>query len=105
VTDGQGRYKVEALRAGTYSVSVSAKGFSDGRRADVKVENDKAAAVDVGLELATVQAQVKVAAQKGNVDPIYQALRQLARNDQDFAGDYAVVNNLQLKRDAGNFTL
>jgi len=105
VTDGQGRYKVEALPAGTYSVSVSAKGFSDGRREDVRVEDDKAAAVDVHLELATVQAQVKVAAQKGNVDPIYQSLRQLARNDQDFAGDYAVVNNLQLKRDAGNFTL
>ncbi|HVI71779.1 MAG TPA: M1 family aminopeptidase, partial [Pyrinomonadaceae bacterium] len=88
-----------------YSVGVSAKGFNDGRREEVKVEDDKAAAVDVRLELATVQAQVKVAAQKGNVDPIYQSLRQLARNDQDFAGDYAVVNNLQLKRDAGNFTL
>ena len=105
VTDAQGRYKIEALPAGTYSVRVSAKGFGDGRRDDVKVEDDKVAAVDVRLELATVQAQVKVAAQKGNVDPIYQSLRQLARNDLDFAGDYAVVNNLQLKRDAGNFTL
>jgi hypothetical protein len=105
VTDAQGRYKIEGLPAGTYSVSVSAKGFNDGRGEDVKVEDDKVATVDVRLELATVQAQVKVAAQKGNVDPIYQSLRQLARNDQDFAGDYAVVNNLQLKRDAGNFTL
>ena len=33
------------------------------------------------------------------------SLRQLGRGDQDFSGDYAVVNNLQLRRDAANFTL
>jgi len=107
VTDGQGRYKVEALPAGTYSVSVSAKGFSNGIRDDVKVEDDKAAAIDVRLEIAAVEAEVKVpaGAQKGNVDPVYQSLRQLGRGEQDFAGDYAVVNNLLLKRDAANFVL
>ena len=107
VTDSQGRYKVEALPAGTYSVSVSAKGFSNGIRDDVKVEDDKAAAVDVRLEIAAVEAEVKVpaGAQKGNVDPVYQSLRQLGRGEQDFAGDYAVVNNLLLKRDAANFML
>ena len=107
VTDGQGRYKIEALPAGTYSVSVSAKGFSDGRRDDVKVEDDKVAAIDVRLEIAPVEAEVKVqaGAQKGNLDPVYQALRQLGRGEQDFAGDYAVVNNLLLKRDAANFML
>jgi Carboxypeptidase regulatory-like domain/Peptidase family M1 domain len=107
VTDGQGRYKIEALPAGTYSVSVSAKGFSDGRRDDVKVEDDKAAAIDLRLEIAPVEADVKVpaGAQKGNFDPVYVALRQLGRGEQDFAGEYAVVNNLLLKRDAANFTL
>ena len=29
----------------------------------------------------------------------------MGRNKQDFAGPYAVVNNLQIKRDAANFTL
>ena len=107
VTDGQGRYKVEALPAGTYSVSVAAKGFSNGIRDDVKVEDDKAAAIDVRLEIAPLEAEVKVpaGAQKGNVDPVYQSLRQLGRGEQDFAGDYAVVNNLLLKRDAANFML
>ncbi len=107
VTDGQGRYKVEALPAGTYSVSVSAKGFSNGIRDDVKVEDDKAAAIDVRLEIAPLEAEVKVpaGAQKGNVDPVYQSLRQLGRGEQDFAGEYAVVNNLLLKRDAANFML
>ena len=91
--------------AGVYSVRVSVKGFSDGRREAVKVADDAVAAVDLRLEIAALEAQVKVQAQKGNIDPVYTSLRQLARGDQDFAGDYAVVNNLQLKRDAANFTL
>jgi hypothetical protein len=105
VTDAQGRYKVEGLPGGTYTISVSVKGFDDGRRANVKVEDENATAIDVRLEIAPVEAQVKVATQKGNNDPVYQSLRQLGRNDQDFAGDYAVVNNLQLQRDAARFTL
>jgi len=106
ITDGQGRYKVEGLPAGTYTVRVAVKGFNEGRREDVNVEDDATATIDVRLEIAPVEAEVKVAAgQKGNLDPVYQSLRQLGRNDQDFSGNYAVVNNLQLKRDAGNFTL
>src|SRR5262249_24408236 len=82
-----------------------AKGFSTGSRDNVKIQDDAATTVDVRLEIPSVDTQVKVTPQKGNLDPGYQKLRQLARSDQDFSGDYAVVNNLQLKRDAGNFTL
>jgi hypothetical protein len=106
ITDAQGRYKVEGLVAGSYSVRATGKGFNDGRRDKVKVDDDAVAAVDIRLEIAPVEAQVKVpTGQKGNLDPVYTSLRQLGRLDQDFAGDYAVVNNLQLKRDAANFTL
>ena len=107
ITDAQGRYKVEGLVPGSYSVRVAGKGFADGRRDNVKVEDDAVAAIDIRLEIAPVEAQVKVptGGQKGNLDPIYQSLRQLGRGDGDFAGEYAVVNNLQLKRDAANFTL
>jgi hypothetical protein len=106
VTDAQGRYKVEGLPAGSYTVRVAVQGFNEGRREDVNVEDDAAATVNVQLEIAPVEAEVKISAGlKGNLDPIYQSLRQLGRNDQDFAGDYAVINNLQLKRDAGNFLL
>jgi hypothetical protein len=107
VTDANGKYKVESLTAGTYRVRVTVEGFNDGRRDDVKVEDNAVAAVDLRLEIAPVEAQVKVAKvpQKGNQDPVYQSLRQLGGGEQDFAGDYAVVNNLQLKRDAANFTL
>src|SRR6185503_11874191 len=105
VTDAQGRYKVEGLPAGNYTVRVAVKGFNDGRREDVNVEDDATATIDVRLEIAPVEAEVKVTGVKGNLDPVYLSLRQLGRNDQDFAGSYAVVNNLQLKRDAANFNL
>jgi len=107
VTDAQGRYKIEGLPAGSYSIRVLVKGFNEARRDDVKVEDNSTAAIDLRLEIAPVEAQVKVPAgvQKGNQDPVYQTLRQLGRNDQDFAGSYAVVNNLTLKRDAASFTL
>ncbi|HSK63004.1 MAG TPA: carboxypeptidase-like regulatory domain-containing protein, partial [Pyrinomonadaceae bacterium] len=106
VTDGQGRYKVEGLPAGTYDVAISAKGFKEGQQADVAVADDSVKAVDLKLEVAPVEAQVKVAtgSQKGNLDPVYQSLRQLAKGD-DFGGPYASVNNLVLKRDAATFTL
>jgi hypothetical protein len=107
ITDAQGRYKVEGLPAGSYSVRVSVKGFNDGRSEDVKVADNVGTTIDLRLEIAPVQAKVKVptTAQKGNLDPVYISLRQLGRDDQAFAGDYAVVNNLQLRRDAANFTL
>src|SRR5215217_6815283 len=93
-TDPQGRYKVEGLPAGIYTIRIIAKGFTEGRRDEVKVADDSAVTVDMRLEIAPVEAQVKVSAgQKGNDDPVYQSLRQLGKGDQDFAGNYAVVNN------------
>ncbi|HEU4872000.1 MAG TPA: carboxypeptidase-like regulatory domain-containing protein, partial [Pyrinomonadaceae bacterium] len=105
VTDGQGKYKFEGLPAGTYIVRVAVKGFNEGRREDVAVEDDATVTIDLRLEITPIEAEVKVTTVKGNVDPIYQSLRQLGRNDQDFAGTYATVSNLQLKRDAANFNL
>jgi carboxypeptidase family protein/peptidase M1-like protein len=107
VTDAQGRYKVEGLTAGVYDIVIVAKGFKETRQADIKVEDNAVISVDVNLEIAPVEAQVKVATgpQKGNLDPVYQTLRQFGKTDQDFTGPYAVVNNLAIKRDAATFTL
>ena len=106
VTDDKGRYKVEELPPGLYTVVVSAKGFGESRREGVKVEESGPANADVQLQIAAVEADVKVATslQKGNNDPVYQKLRQQAKNPEDFAGEYASVNNLVLKRDAATLT-
>src|ERR1044072_7014079 len=61
-SDSQGRYKVEGLPAGIYTVKVAVKGFDEGQRANVKVQDDSAATADMRLEIAPIEAQVKVAA-------------------------------------------
>lgn len=105
ITDQQGRYKIEGLSAGTYSVVVSASGFSDARRDEVKVEDGVLAIVDMKLEIAPVEATVTVATIKGNTDPTYQQLRLQAKAAGEFGGPFATVNNLVVKRDAATFTL
>jgi len=106
-TDAQGHYKIEGLTTGTYTVVVSARGFSEGRREVVKVEEGAVVPVDLRLEIAAVEADVTVpnTGLKSNSDPLYQQLRQQAKSAQEFAGPYASVNNLSLKRDAATFTL
>jgi Aminopeptidase N len=103
-TDAQGRFKVEGLSAGIYRLTISATGFNDAVRQNVKVEENKNAVVDVQLEIAPVTAGVQTSA-KANSDPLYQQLRQLAGRADAFSGSYASVNNLTLKRDAATFTL
>ncbi len=107
VTDKQGQFKIEGVPAGVYTLTVAAQGFSEAQRADIKVEEGTVAMVDFKLEIAPVEAAVTVstAGEKPNSDPNYRQLRDTGKNPQDFAGPYATVNNLVLKRDAATFTL
>jgi hypothetical protein len=105
ISDQQGRYKIEGLPAGAYSVVVAATGFSDARREEVRVEEGKAATLDMKLDIAPVEATVNVSTVKANTDSTYQQLRQQAKTEGDFAGPFATVSNLVLKRDAATFTL
>src|SRR6185436_9818783 len=86
VTDAQGRYKVEGLPAGVYTVVISAAGFSDTRKESVKVNEGAIVPVDLQLDIAAVEANVNVTvgAIKANSDPVYQQLRQQAKAGQDF---------------------
>ena len=104
-TDTQGRFKVEGLSAGEYTVTISAPGFSEARRETVKVADGAATTIDIKLEIAGLEAAVTVSGVKANVDPVYQQLRQTGRAEGDFAGPFATVTNLVLKRDAAEFTL
>ena len=105
-TDEQGRFKIENLPAGTYTLTISAKGFSDVRRENVGVEEGAAATVDARLEVAPVEAETKVvsSAASSSADSVYQQLRLNADNRDAFTGDVASVSNLVLKRDAATFT-
>ena len=105
ITDQQGRYRLQGLPAGAYSVAISAVGFSDAHSDDVKVEEGGVATLDVKLEIAPVEATVTVTTVKANSDSLYQQLRQQAKTDADFGGPFATVNNLIIKRDAATFTL
>lgn len=104
-TDKQGHYKIEGVPAGTYTLVVTAPGFSEARHDFVKVEEGAVLTIDVPLEIAPVEAAVTVTAAKANVDPIYQQLRQQAKAAGEFGGPFATVSNLVIKRDAATFTL
>jgi Carboxypeptidase regulatory-like domain/Peptidase family M1 domain len=108
-TDAEGRFKVDGLNPGVYIVTVTAKGFGEMRRENVKVEEGKSANVEVKLEVEAIDAgtvNVTASGTKANSDPVYQKLRQQANTPADFASATVLtVNNLLLKRDAATFTL
>ena len=104
-TDSQGRYKIDGVPAGTYVLTVNAKGFGTFTKESVVVEEGKGLAVSAKLDVATIEAGVTVSASQANNDPIYQKLRSLLNRTDAFSGEYATVNNLVLKRDAAVFTL
>jgi hypothetical protein len=107
VTNARGKYSVSGLTAGTYAITISANGFNEARRDEVKVEEGATATVDMKLEIAPVEAAVTVntAGPKPNSDDVYQQLRQLGKSRDEFGGPYATVNNLVLERDAAKFVL
>ncbi len=107
VTDERGGYKFDSLPPGNYTVVVTARGFNELRKEAITVAEAGVVPLNLRLEIAPVEATVTVPAGglKANADPVYQQLRQQARDARDFAGDYAKVNNLILKREATTFTL
>ncbi|MEI9976382.1 MAG: carboxypeptidase-like regulatory domain-containing protein [Ignavibacteriota bacterium] len=62
VTNGSGEYTVPYLKAGTYSVTVTAPGFPVFVLSGVTVISDNTARADIPLKLSTVSAQVEVRA-------------------------------------------
>jgi hypothetical protein len=105
-TNNDGQYRIEGLSAGIFSVSISATGFSDGRKDSLKVADDATVQVDLKLEIAAVEASVTVpTSTKGNTNALYQSLRVQAKSAQDFAGPYGTVKEVSLSRDGAVFAL
>lgn len=104
-TDAQGQYKVPNVPPGNYTVGVVAEGFNPAMSGRQVVAEGKSAKSDFKLEVASVSDTVTVTPNGlTNSDPVYLSLRKQGEA-QDFAGDYAQVNNLVIKRDAATFTL
>ncbi|HEX8147610.1 MAG TPA: carboxypeptidase regulatory-like domain-containing protein [Pyrinomonadaceae bacterium] len=105
-TDAQGQYKVPNVPPGSYTVSVVAEGFGPVTSEKQSVAEGKTTKLDFKLEVALVETTVTVTPDglKPNSDPVYASLRKLGAA-QDFAGEYAQVSNLVIKRDAASFTL
>src|SRR5271167_929763 len=60
VTNSQGTYEFKDLPAGTYTVTVVAKGFATDQEDDVNVVVGRAQQLDIGLEIQVEQQQVEV---------------------------------------------
>lgn len=105
-TNEQGEYLLADLPAGTYTIEVVAKGFAPARRADVTIKDAQTPRLDFQLSVAPVEAQVTVTSTGtlANSDPVYQKLRQAAKDPNPFSA-VATVSNLVLQRDAARFTL
>ena len=100
-TDAAGRFKIEGLPPGSYKLSVSSPGFKTAE-IPVVIEEARTAAVEIGLEVAGVRAEIAVPGKLGaaaNSDPNYRALRDSATIEN------FTVSNLSLKHDVGTLNL
>jgi hypothetical protein len=99
--DGQGRFKIEGLAPGRYTLSIARNGFKTAERG-VTIESGRTETVEIKLEVAETRAEVTVGAKGAitpNSDPNYRGLR-----DAKPAETYT-VSNLTLKRDVATINL
>jgi hypothetical protein len=81
VTDGNGRYQITALPAGTYKVTFTLQGFATTSRENVNVTTDFAANVVADMKVGDIKEVVDVTAEAPTVDV------QNARQQLSFAGE------------------
>jgi hypothetical protein len=62
-TDAQGRYRLPALPAGTYTVTASLEGFATASREDLELALNRTAILDLDLQVGSVEESVTVTAE------------------------------------------
>src|SRR6476469_6376205 len=68
VTDGNGQYKIEALRPGTYSVTFTLPGFSVVKREAVELTSDFTANINADMRVGALEETITVSAESPVVD-------------------------------------
>jgi hypothetical protein len=81
VTDGAGRYRIEDLRPGTYTVTFTLTGFATVRREGVIVSGTSVIAVDADLQIGEVQETITVTGETPVVD-VQSARREMVLDNE-----------------------
>src|SRR5688572_8549316 len=68
VSDGNGRYRIEDLRPGTYSVHFTLPGFSAYVREGIQLESNFTAPINAQLKVGSLEETVTVSGQSPVVD-------------------------------------
>src|SRR5215212_9123533 len=68
-TDENGFYRIAALPAGNYTITVSGSGFATTTIQNIELTVNRTIALDVQLEIGTVSGQINVTAETVLIDP------------------------------------
>src|SRR6476469_3170135 len=68
VTDGNGQFKIEALRPGPYSVTFTLPGFSVVKRDNVELTSDFTATINADMKVGALEETITVSAESPVVD-------------------------------------
>src|SRR5438067_4069455 len=68
VTDGNGQYKIEALRPGTYTVTFTLPGFSVVKRDAIELTSDFTATINADMKVGALEETITVSAESPVVD-------------------------------------
>src|ERR1044072_2648607 len=68
-TNEEGFYRLAALAPGSYTITVSARGFANSTIQNVELTINRTIALDVQLEVSSVTGQISVTAETVLIDP------------------------------------
>jgi hypothetical protein len=68
-SDENGSYRIAALPAGTYTITVSGSGFANSTFQNVELTVNRTLSLDVQLEVGQVNEQINVTAEAVLIDP------------------------------------
>ncbi len=97
LTDAKGEFAFTDVAPGRYQLSVARSGFRTEVRRGLRLNQGQRLQIEVKLQVAPTIERVEVS-ESPPIDPVYAQLR-----DMEPSGEALVVENEELKRDAGQF--